>query len=98
VPAPKTRKGNSRSLPVDAVEAQRSALAARVGYITRQDWIALAKITASTEEAHRKRGDGPPHVRIGTEIFYSITAVREHLDAKAAERAAAVRRRARSQL
>ena len=67
---------------LDPLEAERRRLAATVGCFTQDELKTLAGIEANTEEAWRKRGIGPQHVRFGTTILYPRAGVAEFLLAK----------------
>ena len=71
--------------PSKAIEAKRQQLAATLDCMTSEEWRALAGITAKTEEAWRKRHQGPAYILLGTQFYYPRTAVAEFLKTKVRE-------------
>jgi hypothetical protein len=60
--------------------ARVRAIADALGCITEEDFQMLAKITASTEEAWRKRGLAPEYIRLGNRVLYTHAAVGKRLE------------------
>lgn len=58
-------------------------LADRLDYLLETDLMLLAKATASTVEAWRKRGTGPAYVLIGNRYLYPREAVMQFLAERA---------------
>jgi hypothetical protein len=57
-------------------------MASRMGYITEEEFIDLAGITACTAEAWRKRGQGPDYALLGNKYYYSYESVADTLAGK----------------
>ena len=66
-------------------EAKRQELARSVDCITSAEFRALANITEGTEQAWRKRGQGPAYIRLGTEYYYPIKALAEFMHGRVRE-------------
>lgn len=69
----------------DDVEHVRS-MAERLGFLIEDDFQLLAGVTESTTEAWRKRGIGPPYVRMGNRYFYPLSGLKKHLEDSAQKR------------
>lgn len=65
------------------MEADKSKLGRDVdlfeGWMPESEMAAQRDVTTRTLRSERRRGDGPPWVRIDKKIFYSIDGFREHL-------------------
>lgn len=55
-------------------------IADEMGFLTEQDFRALAGASPVTVEAWRKRGKGPAYVRLGRNYFYPRAAVQKFLE------------------
>ena len=66
--------------------ARLRALADDLDCLTEEDFMLLARVSASTAEAWRKRKKGPPYIRIGNRVLYPKKAVADHLKALAQQR------------
>lgn len=55
------------------------ALAQLVNCLDEHGFATLAGVKLSTLNAWRKRGQGPSHVRLGTNYFYPIAAVQAYI-------------------
>ena len=60
---------------IDQVEQERRRLADKLGFMTEESLVSLAKVQPSTVEDWRKRGTGPAPVRMGTAYFYEFSDV-----------------------
>jgi hypothetical protein len=49
------------------------------GYLTDEEMAKRRGLAVRTLRTERQRGDGPPYVKDGKKIFYSITGFREWL-------------------
>ena len=49
-------------------------------YLTTEQVARLTGIPVKTLEGYRRRGMGPPYVKIGRRIFYPISGVREWME------------------
>lgn len=54
--------------------------------LIEEDFQLLARATASTVEAWRKRGQGPAYLRIGNRVMYPRKAIAKYLDSITKER------------
>lgn len=71
---------------IDQVEQERRMLADKLGFITEEMVISLAKASPKTVEDWRKRGNGPTHIRFGNAYFYEISDVMEYMKSLKKER------------
>lgn len=79
-------KGSSlRAQDDDDVEFVRE-IAKEMGFLLEEDFRLLAGVTESTAEAWRKRGSGPPYVRMGNRVFYPLSGLKRHLEESAQKR------------
>ncbi len=61
-------------------------LADKLDCLTETDLMLLAKATASTVEAWRKRGTGPAYLLLGNRYLYPRKMVAKHLESITKER------------
>ncbi len=65
---------------------KRRDLAARLDCILEDELQELAQVKSSTLEAWRKRGTGPPYVRLGNAFLYPCAATAAFLASRLNER------------
>jgi hypothetical protein len=61
-------------------DTRLAELAARIDCFTEDQFAYLAAVKPSTLLAWRKRGEGPPWVRVGNEIFYPRRPLQQHIE------------------
>lgn len=71
---------------IDQVEQERRRIADKLGYMTEETLISLAKVKPSTVEDWRKRGTGPAPVRLGSAYFYEFSDVIDFMKSLKKER------------
>jgi hypothetical protein len=69
-----------------SVTNERRDLAARLDCILDEELQELAQVKSSTLEAWRKRGTGPPYVRLGNAFLYPRAATAAFLASRLNER------------
>ena len=69
-------------------------LADKLDCLTETDLMLLAKATAGTVEAWRKRGIGPAYLLLGNRYLYPRKAVAKYLDSITKERSSVAAREA----
>jgi len=57
-----------------------------LGYITQDQFVALAGVLPSTAAAWRKRGEGPSYALVGNRYAYPVAAIKTWLDSQLRER------------
>ena len=62
------------------------ALADKLDCLTETDVMLLGKLSQSTVEAWRKRGQGPAYILLGNRYLYPCKAVAKYLDSITRER------------
>lgn len=72
---------------VSEVDTRLAELAARIDCLTECDVAYLAGVKLGTLLVWRKRGEGPPWVRIGNEILYPRSPFQQHIERQASESA-----------
>lgn len=60
---------------IDQVEQERRRIADKLGFMTEETLVSLAKVQPSTVEDWRKRGTGPAPIRMGSAYFYEFSDV-----------------------
>jgi len=55
---------------------------ALAGYVLDDEMAKLRGVTQRTLRAERQRGDGPPYVKDGWKIYYSVAGFREWLKSR----------------
>ncbi len=67
-------------------EQDARAVLNELGYVTQDQFIALAGVLPSTAAAWRKRGEGPAYSLIGNRFAYPKAAIKKWLDGQVRER------------
>jgi hypothetical protein len=60
----------------------RKALAERLDHFTEDDLVLLTDAKPSTIQAWRKRGEGPPYVRVGCAFLYPRKSLQDWLESR----------------
>lgn len=71
---------------IDQVEQERRRIADKLGFMTEETLVSLAKVQPSTVEDWRKRGKGPAPVRFGSAYFYEFADVMDFMKSLKKER------------
>lgn len=70
---------DGQTVQADGQMSRLIALAEKLDCFTESDLMLLGKLSHSTVEAWRKRGQGPAYILLGNRYLYPRQAVAEHL-------------------
>lgn len=73
------------AVDADQIERRR-ILADKLGFLLDEDVQLLFGVKASTTEAWRKRGSGPPHVMCGNSPLYPLPGVQKFMASRERDR------------